>query len=234
LPPAFISPEAIMSDYLPAIEIETAPHPTYAVIWLHGLGADGNDFVSIVPELGLPPMPAVRFVFPHAPRRPITINNGFVMRGWYDVASLDDNRDTDMAGIEESAAAVRRLIERENARGIPCERIVLAGFSQGGAMAYTTGLTHPKKLAGIMALSAYIPAPALLFDSLSDANRRTPIFAAHGVQDDILPIALGEAACRALQQHGFEVEWHSYPMPHAVCLPEIVAIGAWLAQRLPQ
>lgn len=223
-----------MSDYLPAIEIETAPDPTGAVIWLHGLGADGNDFVSIVPELGLPPRPALRFVFPHAPRRPITINHGFVMRGWYDIASLDDERRADEAGIVESVAAVRRLIERENARGIPCERIVLAGFSQGGAIAYMAGLTHPEKLAGIMALSAYIPSPALLFDNLSDANRRTSIFAAHGVQDDILPIALGEEASRMLQQWGFDVEWHSYPMPHAVCLPEIVAIGTWLAQRLPR
>jgi phospholipase/carboxylesterase len=221
-----------MSEYLPAIEIETRPNPTHAVIWLHGLGADGNDFVSIVPELGLPQDTAVRFVFPHAPRRPITINGGYVMRGWYDIEAFDGNRRADEAGILESAAAVRKLIERENARGIPCSRIVLAGFSQGGAMAYTVGLSHAESLAGIVALSAYIPAPALLEANLSAANRATPLFAAHGTDDDILPVEMGELARATLENLGFDIEWHIYPMPHSVCLPEIVALGAWLRARL--
>jgi phospholipase/carboxylesterase len=221
-----------MSDYLPAIEIETRPNPTCAVIWLHGLGADGNDFVSIVPELGLPQEVGVRFVFPHAPRRPITINGGYVMRGWYDIETLDGNRRADEAGILESAAAVRKLIERENARGIPTSRIVLAGFSQGGAMAYTVGLSHAESLAGIVALSAYIPAPALLEASLAEVNGATPLFAAHGTEDDILPVALGEQARTTLAKLGFTIEWHTYPMPHSVCLPEIVALGAWLRARL--
>jgi phospholipase/carboxylesterase len=223
-----------MSDYLPAIEIETRPNPTCAVIWLHGLGADGNDFVSIVPELGLPPEVGVRFIFPHAPRRPITINGGYVMRGWYDIEALDGNRRADEAGILESAAAVRKLIERENERGIPTSCIVLAGFSQGGAMAYTVGLSHAESLAGIVALSAYIPAPALLEANLAAANRSTPLFAAHGTEDDILPVALGEQARATLAKLGFTIEWHTYPMPHSVCLPEIVALGAWLRARLAQ
>jgi phospholipase/carboxylesterase len=221
-----------MSDYLPAIEIETHPNPTWAIIWLHGLGADGNDFVSIVPELGLPQDTAIRFVFPHAPQRPITINGGYVMRAWYDIEALDGNRRADEAGILESAAATRKLIERENARGIPCERIVLAGFSQGGAMAYTVGLSHAEALAGIIALSAYIPAPALLEASLSPANRGTPLFVAHGTADDILPVAMGELARSTLENLGFAIEWHTYPMAHSVCLPEITALGAWLRDRL--
>ncbi len=221
-----------MSDYLPAIEIETRPNPTFAVIWLHGLGADGNDFVSIVPELGLPQDTGIRFVFPHAPRRPITINGGYVMRAWYDIEALDGNRRADEAGILDSVAAVRRLIERENERGIPCERIVLFGFSQGGAMAYTVGLSHAQTLAGIVALSAYIPAPAMLEQSLSAANRATPLFAAHGIDDDILPVAMGELARSTLEKLGYAIEWHTYPMPHSVCLPEIAALGTWLRARL--
>lgn len=221
-----------MSEYLPAIEIETRANPTCSVIWLHGLGADGNDFVPVVPELGLPDTLAVRFVFPHAPRRPITINHGHVMRAWYDIEALDGKRRADEAGILDSTTAIRKLIERENARGIPTYRIVLAGFSQGGAMAYTVGLTHPETLAGIIALSAYIPSPALLIENLSPANRQTPIFAAHGTQDDILPVQLGEDARNTLQHNGFALEWHTYPMPHSVCMPEIIAVGSWLAAHL--
>lgn len=221
-----------MSEYLPSIELETRPDPTCAVIWLHGLGADGNDFVPIVPELGLPPELAVRFIFPHAPQRPITINNGYVMRGWYDIEALDGNRRADELGIRDSAAAIRRLIERENARGIPTRRIVLAGFSQGGAMAYTVGLTYPEAFAGIVALSAYIPAPALLVDRFSTANRATPIFAAHGTADDILPLQLGEFARDTLEKHGFKIEWHVYRMAHSVCPQEIDALGGWLSRRL--
>ena len=221
-----------MSEYLPAIEIETRPNPSHAVIWLHGLGADGNDFVPIVPELGLPADTAIRFVFPHAPRRPITVNGGYIMRGWYDIAALDDGAPADKAGILESAAAIRKLIERENTRGVPSRRIVLAGFSQGGAMAYTVGLSHAESLAGIVALSAYIPAPATLEANLSAANRSTPLFAAHGTDDDILPLQMGERARALLERLGFAVEWHTYPMPHSVSPPEIAALGAWLRQRL--
>lgn len=221
-----------MSDYLPAIEIETQRDPTCAVIWLHGLGADGNDFAPIVPELGLPPELAVRFVFPHAPQRPVSINNGYVMRAWYDIAALDGNRRADEAGIDASAVAIRQLIARENARGIPTRRIVLAGFSQGGAMAYEVGLTHDETLAGIMALSAYIPAPARLAGQLNAANRATPIFAAHGSADDILPIDMGRFARDTLQQQGYAIEWHEYRMAHAVCPEEIAAIGRWLIARL--
>jgi phospholipase/carboxylesterase len=221
-----------LSEYLPAIEIETAPNPTCSIIWLHGLGADGNDFVPIVPQLGLPPDVGVRFVFPHAPQRPITINGGYVMRAWYDIEGLDGERRADEAGILDSATAIRRLIERENTRGVPCERIVLAGFSQGGAMAYAVGLSYPQRLAGIVALSAYIPAPTTLEASLSAANRSTPVFAAHGIDDDILPVAMGEQARAALEKLGFTIEWHTYPMPHSVCVPEIIALGAWLRDRL--
>jgi phospholipase/carboxylesterase len=200
---------------------------------MHGLGADGNDFVSIVPELDLPDTTAVRFIFPHAPRIPVTVNNGYVMRAWYDIVALDgDERRVDEAGILASRAAIWRLIERENTRGVPSERIVLAGFSQGAALAYTAGLTYADKLAGIVALSAYLPAPALLADNLSAANRTTPIFAAHGSDDDVLPLELGLRARDTLQQHGYALDWFTYPMPHSVCLPEIVELGAWLRQHL--
>jgi len=225
-----------MSELLPAIEIETAPNPTFSVIWLHGLGADGNDFVSIVPELGLPKDIAVRFLFPHAPRIPVTVNNGYVMRAWYDIEALDadNNRRADEAGILASCRSIRALIERENARGVPTRQIVLAGFSQGGAMAYTAGLTHPDALAGIIALSAYIPSENLLTENLSAANRRAPIFAAHGSADDVLPLRLGELARDTLQQYDFAIEWHTYSMAHSVCLPEIAAVGSWLRARLAE
>jgi phospholipase/carboxylesterase len=217
------------------IEIETAPNPVCAVIWMHGLGADGNDFVSLVPELGLPPSAAVRFIFPHAPMIPVTCNGGYVMRAWYDIKSLDDDRrHADEAGIRTSRDFVRQLIAQENARGIPSERIVLAGFSQGGAMAYTAGLTHPQKLGGVLALSTYIPAPALVEQELSSASRDMPIFAAHGSEDPVVPFALGERARDLLLQHGRTVEWHTYRMPHSLCLEEVEAIGKWLTARVAE
>jgi len=222
-----------MSELLPAIELETAPDPAYAVIWLHGLGADGSDFEPVVPELGLPGSPGVRFVFPHAPAIPVTCNGGYVMPAWYDIFTLDDaRRHIDEAGIAASREAIRALIARENARGVPCSRIVLAGFSQGGAIAYTTGLTHPQPLAGIIALSTYLPAPALLDDGVRDANLATPIFAAHGSEDDIVPLQLGELARDTLRARGCTVQWHTYRMPHSVCLEELQAIGAWLRERM--
>jgi phospholipase/carboxylesterase len=222
-----------MTTTLPAIEIETAPNPDFAVIWMHGLGADGSDFVPVVPELGLPADAAVRFVFPHAPTIPVTINNGYVMRAWYDIVAIDGgNRHADEAGIRASRDIVRKLIARENARGVPTSRIVLAGFSQGGAIAYIAGLTHPEALGGIIALSTYIPAPSILAAEFDATNRSTPVFAAHGTQDGVVPLQLGEQARQALTELGSPLEWHTYPMAHSVCLEEITEIGAWLTARL--
>jgi phospholipase/carboxylesterase len=224
-----------MSELLPAIEIETAPNPAFSVIWMHGLGADGNDFVPVVPELGLARAPGVRFIFPNAPAIPVTCNGGYVMPAWYDIYSLDEaGRRADEAGIRASREAIRTLIARENARGVPASHIVLAGFSQGGAIAYTTGLTHSETLAGIVALSTYIPAPASLAAEATAANAAIPVFAAHGVEDDIVPIQLGEAARGFLLARHVPVEWHIYRMPHSVCLEEIAAIGAWLGRRFAQ
>lgn len=222
-----------MDDQLPPIEIETAANPEFAVIWLHGLGADGSDFVPIVPELGLPAAPAVRFIFPHAPHMPVTCNGGYVMRAWYDIISLESNaRRIDEAGIIASRETIRGLIEFEKSRGIPVDRIFIAGFSQGGAVAYTTALTHPEKLAGVIALSTYIPSPALLTEESAAANRSTPIFAAHGTGDDVVSPALGLAARKLLTDRGYAIEWHEYAMPHSVCLEEVKAIGGWLVKRM--
>ncbi|MBP0623945.1 alpha/beta hydrolase [Cupriavidus consociatus] len=221
-----------MSELLPAIEIETAPDPRCAVIWMHGLGADGSDFAPVVPELRLPASPGVRFIFPHAPSISVTCNGGYVMPAWYDIYSLDEaGRRTDEAGIQASCNAIRALVARENARGIPCNRIVLAGFSQGGAIAYTAALTHPEPLAGIVALSTYIPAPAALAAKATAENAATPVFAAHGTQDDVVPLQLGVAARDFIQARQHPLTWQTYPMGHSVCLEEIIAIGAWLAER---
>lgn len=222
-----------MSDLLPAIEIETGDNPRHAVIWLHGLGADGSDFVPVVPELGLDDLPGIRFVFPHAPSIPVTCNDGYVMPAWYDIISLEpDSRRVDETGILHSREALRALIARENQRGIPAERIFLAGFSQGGAVAYTTALTHPEKLAGLIALSTYLPTPQIASTEASAANRDLPIFAAHGTADDIVSPVLGLAARDFLIRNGYRPEWHEYPMPHSVCIEEIVDIGRWLRARL--
>lgn len=218
---------------LPAIEIETAPNPTHAVIWMHGLGADGSDFVPVVPELGLPDDIAVRFIFPHAPAIPVTCNGGYVMPAWYDIYSLDEaGRKADVAGIEQSRTAIRALIARENDRGVPTERIVLAGFSQGGAIAYTTALTHPQTLAGVIALSTYIPSTDLIEAEAATANAATPVFAAHGTADDVVPLALGARARDFLTARGQPITWQAYAnMPHSVCLEEIADIGSWLRAR---
>lgn len=222
-----------MDALLPAIEVETAANPQFSVIWLHGLGADGSDFVPVVPELGLPGDPGVRFIFPHAPAIPVTCNGGYVMPAWYDIIALEiDSRRVDQAGIGRSRAAIGRLIARENQRGIPSHRIFVAGFSQGGAIAYATALTYPERLAGIIALSTYIPLPALLADEASPANRTIPIFAAHGTVDEVLSFKLGLAARDLLIERAYRVEWHDYPMPHSVCPEEIKAIGKWLAQTM--
>jgi phospholipase/carboxylesterase len=212
---------------LDAIEITTGEPPSLAVIWLHGLGADGHDFEPIVPELGL--RIPVRFVFPHAPVRPVTINGGMAMRAWYDILGFDRQAAEDAGGIRASAAAVTALIDRELARGMASDRIVLAGFSQGGAIALHTALREPRPLAGVLALSTYLPLAATLAAERSAANSGLPIFMAHGTADTVLPLTLAESARRTLGALGYEVEWHAYPMPHSVCMEEVSAIGAWLA-----
>ena len=216
-----------------AIVVDTGPNPAWAVIWLHGLGADGTDFEPVVPELGLPETPAVRFIFPHAPYQPVTCNGGYVMRAWYDIISLArDSREIDEAGLIASRQRVRSLIAAEAARGIPARRIILAGFSQGGAVAYLTGLTHPERLGGIVALSTYIPSPRLLRAELVAEQLEVPVFAAHGDEDDVVAPELGEAARDLLRELGATPEWRSYTMPHSVCLEEIRDLGQWLRLRL--
>jgi len=218
-------------ELLPSIEIETAPKPAASVIWMHGLGADGNDFVPIVPELGLQGL-AVRFVFPHAPLQPVTINSGYVMRAWYDIGYQDLALKEDERGVRESQHAVEELIAREVARGIRAERVVLAGFSQGGAIALQCGLRYSKPLAGIIALSTYLPLPHTLEKERSLANREVPVLMAHGIEDPIVPLKLAQASCSKLLTLGYPVEWHEYQMPHSVCAEEIEVVGQWLRARV--
>lgn len=217
---------------MPCVELLPDGVADASVIWLHGLGADGHDFPPIVPYLGLPPGLHVRFLFPHAPKIPVTINNGWVMPAWYDILTSDLDRRVDEAGIRASAARVRALVARERALGIPSERIVLAGFSQGGAVALVEGLRHPEPLAGVLALSTYL----LLDDSL-EAERNgggaaPPIFMAHGTQDPMVPLAAGSTARDRLRELGYLVDWQEYPMEHEVCMEEIRAAGAWLHRVL--
>jgi phospholipase/carboxylesterase len=222
-----------MSEFeLDAVEIETTRPVHASIIWLHGLGADGHDFEPIVPYLGLPPGAAVRFVFPHAPQRPVTLNGGLRMRAWYDLYGLDLLRREDAEGIRDSSRLIAALIEREIERGIPGERIVLAGFSQGGAMALFTGLRQPNRLAGLLALSCYLPLADTLLDERQDVNRETPILMMHGRHDDIVPIRAGQASRELLAALGHPVEWHDYPMAHEVNPEQIRAIGDWLGVRL--
>ena len=222
-----------MDDLLPAIEVETAAMPRFSVVWMHGLGADGSDFEAVVPELGLDGGPGVRFIFPHAPQIPVTCNGGYVMPAWYNIVSLDaHSRTVDEAGIIASRQAIRRLIARENQRGVPCSRVFVAGFSQGGAVAYTTALTHPETLAGVIALSTYIPVQKLIETEATAANRAVPIFAAHGSEDDVVSPELGIRARDFLVRNGYGVQWHEYPMPHSVCLEEVQEIGSWLRGRM--
>jgi phospholipase/carboxylesterase len=219
-------------ELLEALEVETAPSPGAAVIWLHGLGADGHDFVDIPPLLRLPESLAVRFVFPHAPMRPVTINNGMVMRAWYDVRHDAGARREDEPGVRASQRHVEALIAREAWRGVPASRLILAGFSQGGAMALHTGVRHGERLAGIMALSCFLPLAERVGTEASAANRDVPIFLAHGIQDPVIPLAWARHAHATLTRLRYPVEWHEYPMPHSVCDAEIRDIGAWLTQRL--
>ena len=219
-------------ELLEALEVETAPNPARAVIWMHGLGADGYDFVDIPPVLRLPEGLAVHFVFPHGPVRPVTINGGMVMRSWYDIRPDAGVRREDEPGLRQSQRQVEALIAREKARGVPASRLVLAGFSQGGAMALQTGLRHPERLAGIMALSCYLPLADRVAAEASPANRDVPIFMAHGTGDPLIPLARARRAHEILTGLGYRVEWHEYPMPHSVCDAEIRDIGAWLARIL--
>lgn len=214
-----------------SVVLDPPSPPDAAVIWLHGLGADGSDFVPIVEELRLPPTLAVRFVFPHARQRPVTINGGFMMRAWYDITSLGPDRVEDEGGIRESADVVRGYIEQENARGIGSERIVIAGFSQGGAIAFQAALRYPQRLAGVMALSTYLPLRQTLATEAAPANRDVPILMCHGLRDQMVPATLGQASRDLLQSLGYKVEWQAYPMEHQVCMEEVLDISKWLQSR---
>ena len=215
---------------LPAVEIETGPSPTHAVIWMHGLGADGHDFEPVIDEFEADRLPFTRFVFPHAPSRPVTINGGYVMRAWYDIVSSDfSTRREDPVGVRESAAQIEALIARENARGIPDSRIVLAGFSQGGAIALYTALRHPRRLAGVLALSTYLPLADRFAAGAAAANRDVPIFMAHGVADPVVPHDFGRRSADFLVAAAYPLVWRSYRMEHSLCLEEIRDIEDWLA-----
>jgi phospholipase/carboxylesterase len=212
--------------------LEPATTADAAVIWLHGLGADGHDFVPIVPELRLPASMAVRFIFPHARPRPVTINNGFVMRAWYDITGMGPDRKEDDAGIRESASVVNGYVQQEKARGVECKRIVIAGFSQGGAIALQAALRYPERLGGVMALSTYLPLRDSLAAEASQANRDLPILMCHGLRDGMVPATLGKSSRDLLQGLGYQVEWQSYPMEHSVCMEEVLDISKWLQARL--
>ena len=218
-----------MAQILDAIEIETAKNPSASVIWMHGLGADGNDFAPIVPALQLPR--AIRFVFPHAPIQPVTINGGMRMRAWYDISDGAIRRE-DEDGVRASQKLIEALMAREKERGVAANRLVLAGFSQGGAIALQAGLRHAERLAGIMALSTYLPIADKLPAEAGKPNRDVPIFMAHGSYDPVIPLARAEQSRGILQSLGYTVEWREYAMPHSVCPEEVADIGAWLAKVL--
>jgi len=219
---------------LETIEVETKPKPSAAVIWLHGLGADGHDFEPIVPEIVRDGERAWRFVFPNAPVRPVTINGGMSMRAWYDLKGLDRRAAEDVAGFQDTDVQIRQLIAKEGKRGIPANRIVLAGFSQGGAVSLYTAPRFPEELAGVMALSCYLPQQSSFIADRAPANNTTPIFMAHGRGDTVLPMSLGTQSRDFLKAHGYAVEWHDYPMAHAVCAAEIADIREFLFRILPQ
>ncbi len=207
-------------------------HAQASVIWLHGLGADGNDFVPIVPELRLPPTPGIRYLFPHATVRPVTINNAYPMRAWYDIRSLDPNSRGDAPGLEESIARITQLIDQERAAGIPAARIVIAGFSQGGAVALHTALSYPESLGGLLALSTYLPCPELLDTRLTPANQAISILMCHGTQDTVVAPTMALSAREWLNTHRYTVDWRSYDMAHSVCPAEIGDIAIWLSTQL--
>jgi phospholipase/carboxylesterase len=215
-----------------AVTLQPASPATSSIIWLHGLGADGNDFVPIVPELRLPESMSTRFIFPHATHRPITWNNGYVMRAWYDIKALALKAEEDAAGIRESEQTIRQLIQHEIDQGIVASKIVIAGFSQGGAMALQTALRYPLRLAGIMALSTYLPLRNTLADEASAANKDIPILMCHGRQDPVVPFELGDTSRQLLIDQHYAVDFRTYNMPHSVCAEEVVDISAWLQKIL--
>jgi len=215
-------------ELLDAVEIRPDGDAKASVIWLHGLGADGNDFPPIVPALGIPMDAGVRWIFPHAPMRPVTINGGMVMRAWYDIKSMDLERHVETEHLDESREQLEAWIAHERELGIPSEKIVLAGFSQGGAIVLYTGLQHTESLGGIMALSCYHPKGELIETSAAEANRNVPIFMAHGTMDPVVPIHLAEGTIEKLRANGYDPEWHTYPMPHSVAPEEVEHIGDWL------
>ena len=217
---------------LDCVEHETGPQPTHSVLWLHGLGADGHDFAPIVPELRLPASLAVRFIFPHATIQPVTINGGMAMRSWYDILTPNLVKREDEAGIRTSEQAIQALIARENARGVPTSRIVLAGFSQGCAMTLHTGIRLKEKLAGLMGLSGYLPLIDMAAQERHSANATTPIFLAHGTHDPVVTLERAEASRAKLVELGYSVQWHTYPMPHSVCAQEINDISSFLQSVL--
>ena len=217
---------------LDCVEHETGPQPTHSVIWLHGLGADGHDFAPIVPELQLPASLAVRFVFPHATIQPVTINGGMAMRSWYDILTPNLVKREDETGIRISEQAIQALIAREIARGIPSSRIVLAGFSQGCAMTLHTGIRFKEKLAGLMGLSGYLPLIEMAAHEREPVNAATPIFLAHGTHDPVVTLERAEASRAKLVDLGYQVQWHTYPMPHSVCAQEIDDISSFLQSVL--
>lgn len=217
---------------LQTVEQETGAAPQWTVLWLHGLGADGNDFAPIVPELVRPHWPALRFVFPHAPVRPVTINNGMRMRAWYDIVGMDFATRAEAAGIEESVQQVQALIGREAQRGVPASRLLLAGFSQGGAITLAAGLRQREPLAGLVALSTYLPGGAAVAASCDPAALAQPVFFAHGDSDPVIPVQHGQASAQVLEKAGFQVDWHRYPMAHQVCAEEIADLGDWIERRL--
>ncbi|QOY94034.1 alpha/beta hydrolase [Massilia sp. UMI-21] len=219
-------------ELLQNIEIETAPNPQVAVIWLHGLGADGNDFVPLVNELDLAGLPGIRFVFPHAKTMPVTINGGYVMRAWYDITGAELTRREDEGGLRASQRDVEALIAREKARGIPASRIILAGFSQGCAMTLQTGMRHPEQLAGMLCLSGYLPLANVVVDERTPESLATPIFMAHGTHDNVVPFARARESKDLLASLGYGVEWHEYTMQHSLCQEEVQDISTWLRKVL--
>jgi phospholipase/carboxylesterase len=221
-----------MTAYPDAVVVQPSTATAASVIWLHGLGADGHDFEPILPDLGSAITERTRFVFPHAPMRPVTINGGYVMRAWYDVVDADITRRADAAGVRESEEILRGYIDAEVASGVPPERIVVAGFSQGGAIALHGGLRYPQRLAGVLGISCYLPLPAAIAQRPAPANAMTPIFLAHGSEDPVIPVRAGSQSRDYLKGLAYDIEWHTYPMQHSVCLEEIKDIGRWLLRVL--
>jgi phospholipase/carboxylesterase len=221
-----------MSQLLEHIEIQTAPEPQAAIIWMHGLGADGNDFVPLVQELEYTGLPAIRFVFPHAKTMPVTVNGGYVMRAWYDITGAELTRREDENGLRASQRDIEALIAREKERGIPASKIVVAGFSQGCAMTLQTGLRHDEKLAGLLCLSGYLPLADKVAAERTQASLATPIFMAHGRQDPVVPFVRAEQSRDVLKSLGYNIEWHEYNMQHSLCIEEVRDINAWLRKVL--